>query len=75
MGMNQFNANSLEENSSEYGMSAVFMNKPAKWIIHGPISLQRQGSGLRSCSELLREGRNEGFVGRSVRPKGKKCRQ
>jgi len=32
------------------------------WIIHGPRSQQRRGSGLRSSSVLPRVGYNEGFV-------------
>jgi len=45
------------------------------WIIHELRSLQRRGSGPRSCSELLRVGYNEGFVVRSACPKGKRCCQ
>jgi len=41
------------------------------WIIHELRSLQRQGSGPRSCSDLPQVGYNEGFVVRLVRPKGK----
>ena len=41
------------------------------WIIHELRSLQRRGSGPRSCSELPRVGYNEGFVVRSARPEGK----
>ena len=55
-------------------ISTLFMNNPDKrWIIHELRSLQRQGSGPRSCSELPRVGYNEGFVVRSTRPKGKRC--
>jgi len=41
-------------------------------IIHKLISLQSQGCGPRSCSDLPRVGYNEDFVVRSGRPKGKR---
>ena len=52
----------------------INLNSPDnRWIIHELRSLQRRGSGPRSCSELPQVGYNDGFVVRSARPKGKRC--
>jgi len=53
--------------------SEYFINSPGcfAWHIYGPRLLQRQGSGPRSCSELLQVGYNEVDAVRLVRPKGK----